>query len=181
MASKTEGPGSMARARHADNSRKLWGYRPGPMDFVLAAGCVAMLIAMGLAIWRGREQLALVPITYPIHFFTLAIALVLTPIMLLRAKGDRFHRTIGYIWIAAMLTTAVDSLFIRDLNDGGFSLIHLLSLLTFLVCFFIVRSARRGDHAAHRKHVHGIVIGALLVAGFFTFMFNRLFAIWIAM
>lgn len=160
---------------------KLWGYKPGGMDYVLSAGCVAMLVAMGLAVWRGREQLAMVPGTYPIHFGTLAVALAITPVMLLRAKGDRLHRTFGYIWIAAMVITSIDVMFIRDINDGGFSLVHLLVPLTLYTCWRIVATARAGNHAAHRKHVHGIVIGALLVAGFFTFMFNRLFAVWIAM
>jgi len=80
-----------------------------------------------------------------------------------------------------MVTTAVDTFFIRDINDGGFSPIHLLSILTLFVCWRIVATARKGNHAAHRKHVHGIILGALLIAGFFTFMFNRLFAVWIGM
>lgn len=138
-----------------------------------------MLTAMLTAVWRGRHQITNLPITYPLHFGTLAIALVITPILLLRAKGDRFHRVLGYIWVAAMVTTAIDSFFIRDLNDGGFSLIHLLSILTIVVSWRIVSAARRGDHAAHRKHVHGITIGALLVAGTFTFMFGRLFDVWL--
>lgn len=160
-------------------SRKLWGYQPGAMDYVLSVGCVGMLAAMGLAIWRGRDQMALVPITYPIHFGTLAIALALTPFLLLRAKGDRLHRMTSYVWITAMVITAIDTFFIRDLNAGQFSLIHLLSVLTLYVSWRIVASARKGDHVAHRKHIHGIVIGALLIAGTFTFMFNRLFDMWL--
>lgn len=160
-------------------SRKLWGYKPGAMDYVLSAGCVGMLAAMALAIWRGRDQVALVPITYPIHFGTLAIALALTPMLLLRTKGDRLHRILGYMWITAMVTTAIDTFFIKDINGGQFSPIHLLSVLTLYVSWRIVASARKGDHVAHRKHIHGIVIGALLIAGTFTFMFNRLFDVWL--
>lgn len=160
-------------------SQKLWGYKPGVTDFVLSIGCLMMLAAMMTAVWRGREEILSVPITYPLHFGTLAIALAITPVLLLRAKGDRLHRSLGYIWIGAMVTTAIDSFFIRDLNNGGFSLIHLLSILTIVVSWRIVSAARRGDHAAHRKHVHGIIIGALLVAGIFTFMFGRLFDVWL--
>ncbi|NTZ43365.1 DUF2306 domain-containing protein [Altererythrobacter sp. SALINAS58] len=160
-------------------TRKMWGYKPGPMDYVLSIGCFLMLGAMILAVWRGREQVASVPFTYPIHFITLGVVLTLTPILLLRAKGDRLHRVLGYVWIGSMVTTAIDSFFIRDINDGGFSPIHLLSILTLFVSWRIVASARKGDHAAHRKHVHGIVIGALLIAGSFTFMFGRLFDIWL--
>ena len=174
MATQATSPGKAG-------SVKLWGYVPQAMDYILAAGCVGMLAAMALAIWRGQEQLAQVPPTYHLHFGTLAIALALTPVLLLRAKGDKAHRFMGYAWIAAMVTTAIDTFFIRDINDGNFSLIHLLSVLTLFVCWRIVSSARAGNHLAHRGHVRGIVIGALLVAGFFTFMFNRLFATWIAM
>lgn len=165
----------------AGASRKLWGFRPGFMEYLMAVGCVGMLVALVLATWRGRTEMAQLPITYPLHFGTLFIALVLTPIMLLRAKGDRFHRAMGYAWVAAMVTTAIVSLFIRDLNDGQFSLIHILSVLTLVITFLIVRSARRGDHVAHRKHVTGIVLGGLLIAGFFTFMFNRLFDQWLSL
>ena len=162
-------------------SVKLWGYKPQLTEFVLSVGCVAMLAAMTLAVWRGRAQMALVPITYPLHFGTLAIALALTPVLLLRAKGDKAHRVMGYAWIVAMVVTAIDSFFIRDINDGNFSPIHLLSLLTLFLCWRIVASARAGNHVAHRGHVRGIVFGALLIAGFFTFMFDRLFANWIAL
>ncbi|ANU06975.1 DUF2306 domain-containing protein [Paraurantiacibacter namhicola] len=172
---------TQATSPKAAQSNKLWGYVPQAMDYILSAACLAMLGAMALAIWRGQDQLAQLPLTYPLHFGTLAIALALTPVLLLRAKGDKAHRVMGYVWIAAMVITAVDTFFIRDINDGNFSLIHLLSVLTLFVCWRIVSSARAGDHVAHRGHVRGIVIGALLVAGFFTFMFNRLFAIWIAM
>ena len=33
--------------------------------------------------------------------------------------------------------------------------------------------------ARHRRSVHGMVIGALLIAGFFTFPFNRLLGAWL--
>ena len=162
-------------------STKLWGYRPVGMDYLLSIGCITMLGAMALAIWRGREELAAVPFTYPLHFGTLAVVLVLTPPLLLRAKGDKLHRVLGYVWIGAMVTTAIDTFFIRDINKGQFSPIHLLSVFVLYVSWRIVASARKGNHVAHRRHVHGVVLGALLIAGFFTFMFNRTFAQWIAM
>lgn len=165
----------------ATRRRTLWSYRPGATDYLLSAGCLAMLAAMSLAVWRGREQLAALPFTYPLHFGTLAIALALTPILLLRAKGDKYHRYMGYVWLSAMVVTAVDTFFIRDINAGGFSLIHLLSVFVLFVSWRIWATARAGNHVAHRRHVHGVVLGGLLIAGFFTFMFNRLFAQWIAL
>ena len=66
-----------------------------------------------------------------------------------------------------MVATALGSFFIRLTNDGGFSFIHILSVLTLVVCFKLVRAARRHDVKAHLSHIRGIVIGALLIAGVF--------------
>ena len=43
----------------------------------------------------------------------------------------------------------------------------------------IVWRARTHRVAAHRRSIRGIVIGALLVAGFFTFPFDRLLGSWL--
>jgi uncharacterized membrane protein len=43
----------------------------------------------------------------------------------------------------------------------------------------IVISARRHQHAQHRGAVRGMVSGALLIAGFFTFAPDRLLGGWL--
>ncbi len=168
-------------ARQKPIEEPLWNSRPNAFEYALAAGCVAMLGAMLLAIARGQAQWAALPFTYWIHFGTLMVALILTPIMLLRRRGTGSHRIMGITWLVMMVTTALVSLFIRDINDGGFSLIHLLSVLTLYVSWRIWRSARTHQHVAHRGQVRGIVLGALLIAGFFTFQFDRLFDRWLSM
>ena len=78
-----------------------------------------------------------------------------------------------------MLATAITSLFIHVSGPGRFSVIHLLSLWTLVQVPLIWWTARHHNVARHRRAVHGMVIGALLVAGFFTFPFHRLLGTWL--
>lgn len=153
--------------------------RPGGIDRVLSIGAVVLFAAAVAAIVRGHAQWRLVPPLIWIHLATILVATALTPVMLLRVRGDRRHRTIGKVWIAAMLATAITSLFIHVSGPGRFSVIHLLSLWTLVQVPLIWWTARHHNVVRHRRAVHGMVIGALLVAGFFTFPFHRLLGTWL--
>ncbi len=98
------------------------------------------------------------------HLLTALIALVAGPVQFVLPKGTRAHRVIGWIWVGAMFVTAVASLFIRDLNAGGFSPIHIFSLMAFVSLPLGVWLARRGDVASHRQCMIGLYIG-LVIAG----------------
>ena len=99
--------------------------------------------------------------------------------MLLRPRGDRKHRQLGWVWCAAMFLTVFDSLWVRVINPGHFSYIHALSLFTLVQVPLIVLRARRHDWQRHRRSVRLMVTGALLIAGFFTFPFGRLLGHWL--
>ena len=123
-----------------------------------------------------------------VHLVTILVATFLTPVMLLRRKGDRPHRALGYVWAGAMVLTAATSLFFRmrgpDVSSlgvfsGDFSPIHILSVFVLIMVPVAVLRARRHDRAGHESAIRGIVIGALLVAGFFTFPFGRLLGSWL--
>lgn len=166
----------------ADKATLRSGFAPAGADRyerVLAGGSAVLLAAIVAAIARGQQAWGQVPVTVWVHLATIGVALVLTPVMLLRRRGDRQHRLLGWIWVSAMLLTAVDSLFIRLTNKGAFSIIHILSAWTIIQVPLIVLRARRHDAAGHRKAVRGMVTGALLVAGFFTFPFDRLLGHWL--
>jgi uncharacterized membrane protein len=165
----------------APKDRQLWGYKPSWIDYLLSALSLALVTAVVLAIWGGWEQMSLFPATYFVHFGTILIMLALNPVILLSEKGTPRHRLIGKVWLASMVTTAIVSLFIRDINDGGFSPIHILSVFALLGSWGIYSSARKGDHVKHRRHVYNLIVGALLIAGFFTFQFDRLFDRWLSM
>ncbi len=160
--------------------RRVDPLAPTAFDNALAIGALAMLVALLAALWRGQGEWHLLSGLVWFHLATIAIALVLTPAMLVRRRGTRSHRQLGYVWLAAMVSTAIASLFIRQINAGTFSYIHLLSVLTLVVCTRLVLKARRHDAKGHRSEVRGIVLGALLIAGFFTFPFNRLLGQWLA-
>lgn len=145
----------------------------------LATGAALLLAVVLVALFRGRAQWHLIGPAIWLHLATILAALALTPVMLLRPRGDRLHRRLGYVWVAAMAGTALVSFAIRNTNHGGLSLIHILSAWTLIQVPLIVRTARTHQHARHRSAVRGMVFGALLIAGFFTFPFGRLLGTWL--
>lgn len=67
------------------------------------------------------------PPVIQLHVAAALTALLIGTILLLGVKGNTLHRTLGWTWVIAMATVAVSSFFIRTINPGHFSLIHLLS------------------------------------------------------
>ncbi|MDE0877750.1 MAG: hypothetical protein OSB00_03650 [Sphingomonas bacterium] len=154
-------------------------YDPDRFERILAIGAVILLFAAGIAILRGRPDWPAVPPLVWLHLATIAVALALTPVMLLRRRGDSRHRLLGTVWVGAMLATAVISLGIRLTNNGNFSIIHILSIWTLVQVPILWWTARKHQVVRHRRAVRGMVTGALLIAGFFTFPFDRLLGRWL--
>ncbi len=146
---------------------------------LLAAGAVILLGFVLVAIARGQYEWNRVPAIVWAHLATILVALALTPVVLLRRRGDVVHRRLGWVWAGAMFLTAVLSLFVRLSNHGHFSLIHLLSAFTILQVPILVVAARQHNVVRHRRAVRAMVTGALLIAGFFTFPFGRLLGHWL--
>jgi uncharacterized membrane protein len=146
---------------------------------ILAAAAVVILLATIAAITRGQHQWAMIPINVWAHLATIGIALTLTPVMLLRKRGDKMHRLLGMIWLSSMFLTALISFDIRQIGEGRFSLIHILSLWTLIQVPIIFWHAKNHRIDKHRRAVRGMVLGALLIAGFFTFPFGRLLGSWL--
>lgn len=119
----------------------------------------------------------LIDASWPVRLHVAAVlpALLLTPVMLLGAKGTPRHRVLGRIWLAAMVATAVTALSIHEIRlMGPFSPIHLLSILTLATAWTILRSARAGRVRAHRSAVLSLVWLALVGAGAFTLLPGRI-------
>lgn len=110
-----------------------------------------------------------------LHVMTAILAFFLGGMILFRRKGDRLHRIGGVIWVGLMLVVALSSFFIHVSRMVGiWSPIHLLSIATII---FLVRGvwyARQRNIAAHRGVMQGLYLGALVLAGFFTFMPGRI-------
>jgi uncharacterized membrane protein len=152
---------------------------PDSFERILAWGSVVLLLCLVVALARGRSQWGEVPPLIWIHLATIALALALTPVLLLQPRGVKRHRQLGTVWVAAMIGTAIISLFIRESNDGSFSFIHIISAGTLILVPRAWWAARNHQVAQHRSAIRGIVTGALLIAGFFTFPFNRLLGQWL--
>jgi uncharacterized membrane protein len=146
---------------------------------ILAAGALLILLATITAIARGHSQWPLIPANVWGHLATIGIALSLTPVMLLRTRGDKWHRLLGFIWLSTMFLTALISFDIRLIGQGRFSFIHILSLWTLIQVPLIFWHAKNHRIDRHRTAVRGMVLGALLIAGFFTFPFGWLLGSWL--
>ncbi len=145
----------------------------------LAVVAVLLLLAVLIAIAKGHADWPKIPLSIWSHIGTILVALALTPIMMLRRRGDPRHRLLGWMWCGALIATALISFNIRLTPGGGFSLIHLLSIWTLIQLPWIIWAARTHRAVQHRRAVRGMVTGALLIAGFFTFPFGRLLGHWL--
>jgi uncharacterized membrane protein len=152
---------------------------PDLFEKCLALGAAIILAAVVTAIVKGRAEWGEIPLRLWGHLATICLALILTPVMLLRKRGDPLHRQLGWLWASAMFLTALVTLFIRGANHGGFSVIHILSVFTLTQVPLIVWSAKTHNIVRHRRSVRAMVLGALLIAGFFTFPFDRLMGHWL--
>lgn len=152
---------------------------PDMLERICAFLAIGLLVAATVAVIKGRPQWGSIPWQVWLHLATLAIVLAITPIMLLRRRGDNRHRLLGWIWAICLFATALVSLDMQGINDGGFSLIHILSVVTLIGVPVLILSARRRDLKRHRGQARAFVVGALLIAGFFTFPFDRMLGNWL--
>jgi uncharacterized membrane protein len=117
------------------------------------------------------------PIFVKIHMLAALGAALLTPFQFWGfRKGSLAHRASGYVWLVCMLVVAVSSFWITShlaLNIGGFSPIHLFSILAPYSIVRIIQTARAGQVMAHRGHVRGLAIG-FWIAGLFTLVPPRI-------
>src|SRR4051812_44822149 len=88
--------------------------------------------------------------------FSLAVGAL---VMLRRRKGDRAHRRVGRVWMAAMYWTAGSSFGIRALHPGHLSWIHGLSAWTLVSLTVALWAARTHRTKLHRDFVVGSYFG----------------------
>ena len=110
-----------------------------------------------------------------VHAFAAMAAFALGLVQFAAPKGTLPHRTIGWIWVALMTTIAASSFWIHEIRlVGPFSPIHLLSIFTLVTLPFAVFAAHRHRVPQHRRAMISIFVGALLIAGAFTFVPGRI-------
>jgi len=110
-----------------------------------------------------------------VHAFAAMGAFALGMVQFAAPKGTLPHRTVGWIWVALMATIAISSFWIHSIRlVGPFSPIHLLSIFTLVMLPLAVLHAHRHRVPDHRKAMISIFVGALLIAGAFTFLPGRI-------
>jgi len=127
----------------------------------------------------GRSAMSLTPLldaalVVQVHAFAAMTAFAFGVVRLAAPKGTLPHRSLGWVWVVLMVAIAGSSFWIHDLKIiGPFSPIHVLSIYTLAMLPFAVMHARRGRVGKHRSAMISIFVGALVIAGSFTFLPGR--------
>jgi uncharacterized membrane protein len=121
------------------------------------------------------ELVAREPLAIQIHLATVIPAFFLgTWLIFFSSKGSRFHRIFGSIYLLLMTITAATAMFIRSLNPGHLSWIHLFIPLTLFGVASAIWRVRKKDVKGHRAAMLGVYFGGLIIAGALTFYPGRL-------
>jgi uncharacterized membrane protein len=109
------------------------------------------------------------------HAFAAMAAFGLGVVQLAAPKGTLPHRTIGFLWVALMAVVAVSAFFIHQIRLWGpWSPIHLLAIFTLILLPIAVWRAHQHAVSQHRNAMLGLFLGALVIAGLFTFLPGRI-------
>tara|TARA_R110002073_G_scaffold61392_5_gene154366 strand:- start:5551 stop:6066 length:516 start_codon:yes stop_codon:yes gene_type:complete len=122
----------------------------------------------------NTEAFLTAPFVVQLHVFSAVGALLLGSIQMFAPKGNLPHRTMGILFVLLMASAAISAIFIRQINGGNFSFVHIFVPLTIIGVFRLVLSARRGDRTGHRGQVMGLFYGALIMPGLLSFIPGRL-------
>jgi uncharacterized membrane protein len=110
-----------------------------------------------------------------IHAAAAMAAFALGLVQFALPKGTTRHRATGWLWVTLMVIVSVTAFFIHELRVWGpWSPIHLLAIFTLVMLPLAVLHARNHRVANHKRAMIGIFLGALVVAGLFTFAPGRI-------
>jgi len=110
-----------------------------------------------------------------VHAFAALAAFALGAVQLAAPKGTIPHRLFGWLWAGLMLAVVLSSFLIHQIRLWGpWSPIHLLSVFTLVMLPLAVWRARQHDVRRHQRAMAGLFVGALVIAGIFTFMPGRI-------
>ena len=114
-----------------------------------------------------------------------ALALLAIPLGLyifIIKKGTMNHRILGRTWVTVLIIVSLTAVFIKTINSGQYSLIHLLipyTIGSLIYSIWNIKKFKKTKIERYKiKHMHsmiGVYIGALLIAGAFTLIPGRFF------
>ena len=97
-----------------------------------------------------------------VHATAALLSLTLGGAQLARRRyGDRLHRRLGRVWVAAMYLTVASSFLIQDLRPGHLTLFHALSVFTLGTLSTGLLAAVRGNIALHLRMMTGSWLGVV--------------------
>lgn len=111
------------------------------------------------------------------HLFTIIPCVFIGGYLLAVRKGTNTHRFLGKIYMILMMVTAFITIFMpaavgpQLLNHFGW--IHLFTLLTLWTVPTAYIAVRKGNIKAHKRKMVLLYVGALIIAGGFTFVPGR--------
>ncbi|MDF2049748.1 DUF2306 domain-containing protein [Arthrobacter sp. Cr_A7] len=91
------------------------------------------------------------------HVIAALFVLAIGPFQILRRRRDRIHRTMGYLWAAAMYYVCFSSFWI--VTAGHFTWLHGLSAFTIVTVTLGLVSAVRRNIRSHLGNMIGSYIG----------------------
>ncbi|MBL1431216.1 MAG: DUF2306 domain-containing protein [Robiginitomaculum sp.] len=133
---------------------------------------IAILLLSGLA-KMDLSVFSRMTLAVKIHAGSAIMALVLGAAQFALPKGRTLHIIMGSLWVAAMISVAVSSLFIKQIFAGSFSPIHLFVPLTAWGLYAGLKPLFGGKKGEHGKQMRGVYFGALFFAGLFAFLPSR--------
>lgn len=121
------------------------------------------------------DPLLAAPFFVQLHVFTvLTGAFIGFWLIALSVKGSTPHRKLGALYLVLLAIAATTAFGIQEINDGAFSLIHLLILPLLWGLWSGWRAAKRGDVSAHKNAMIGVYIFGIVITGGFTLLSGRL-------
>ena len=91
------------------------------------------------------------------HVIAALFVLAIGPLQIFRRRRDRIHRSMGYLWVAAMYYVCASSFWI--VTEGHFTWLHGLSAFTLVTVTLGLISAIRGNIPAHLGNMVGSYVG----------------------
>jgi uncharacterized membrane protein len=133
---------------------------------------------LGRLHWPDFTLLAAASPAIKIHVATVVAAALVGLILMLRIKGTRLHRWLGYAYMAAMFATGVITLTIppppTGPHLGPFGPLHLFALFALFGVPAALWYAKQGKWMIHGRIMAGLFVGGIGIAGIGAFTPGRL-------
>ncbi|MEO0882100.1 MAG: DUF2306 domain-containing protein [Pseudomonadota bacterium] len=114
------------------------------------------------------------PTVLQFHIASAIITFFIGLFLLNAPKGRHLHKTFGWIWVAAMASTAASSFFLRGIGGDKMSVIHGLSAWTLISLPMAISAIRHRKVESHARNMTSLFLGGMAIAGLFTFLPGRL-------